>query len=87
MHKANDKKLPKNYEGPVSGYYNRVNKFFEKKKSNMETSQKKLNAVPSINKKRSKSRESAEIKDISIEERLLKKGEEYKQNLSMKIHE
>jgi hypothetical protein len=37
-HKSSEKMLPKNYEGPVSGYYNRLNKIFEKKKINSELS-------------------------------------------------
>ncbi len=38
--------LPMNYRGPVSGYYARVNEFFEKKKLYEEVSLRKVGGTP-----------------------------------------
>lgn len=50
VHKPVDpSQLPINYQGPVTGYYSRVNQFFEKKKLYQEVSKRKIDAKPQIN--------------------------------------
>jgi hypothetical protein len=47
VHKPVDPSLlPINYQGPVTGYYSRVNQFFEKKKLYQEVSQRKIVGKP-----------------------------------------
>lgn len=41
--------IPEDYKGVVSGYYDQVNKFFEKKRIYMEIANTKPEARPQIN--------------------------------------
>jgi len=75
--------LPKDYKGPISGYYERVNSFFEKKRQLHEESMRKEKSIPRINKRNDNSEEQY----VPVEERLLQKGQEYKQNLNHMRHE
>eukprot|EP00347_Sterkiella_histriomuscorum_P002017 403369793 len=49
VHQANSKMMPDDYKGVVSGYYDQVNKFFEKKRIYMEIANTKPEARPQIN--------------------------------------
>eukprot|EP00347_Sterkiella_histriomuscorum_P008173 403346103 len=49
VHQANSKMMPDDYKGVVSGYYDQVNKFFEKKRIYMEIANTKPEAKPQIN--------------------------------------
>lgn len=82
---ANSQKiLPANYKGPLSGYYEQVGKYFEKKNDYEKRSKSKLNATPQINKLPTSKSQTRTVKEEDIEEnlpvekRLIKKGEEYK---------
>ena len=81
------KYLPAGYKGPISGYYEQVNRYFEKKSSNEEKRQAKRPAMPQIN--RLKKDESCEkmCENETVEERLLRKGQEYKNNKVQTQHD
>lgn len=73
--KNNQKYLPKDYKGPVTGYYEQVNRYLDTKKERAELSIKKLDATPQITKYPVKRDQSGE--ETSVERRLLRKGQEY----------
>lgn len=64
------KKLPTNYVGPVSGYNQTVEKYFQKRQEFVDLGLVKLDCSPTINKIKSNSLERTQ----SIEERLMRVG-------------
>ena len=64
--------LPSGYKGPISGYYEKVNRHFAKKEFINQISKLKPRGVPKINETIIVAEEGA------VEERLMRKGEEYK---------
>ncbi|CDW91823.1 UNKNOWN [Stylonychia lemnae] len=147
---GSNKIIGDNYKGVVSGYYDQVNKFFERKRHNLELGQAKPEGIPQIKEYRKKSRSKSATRhplnpqanvynlsrnqqqhdlptltsktdqqhtlntimhntsdvdefatflsipkksqiddylDQNVEQRLIKKGQEYKNNLNHKRHE
>ena len=71
-----EKYLPKDYKGPVSGYYDSVGKYFGSKlqQQNLKLTQEQIIGRPEIN------QDLAIDLSEPVEERLLRKGKEYKSN-------
>jgi hypothetical protein len=70
--KINKTHLPEGYKGPITGYYDKVNRYFGKKELLNHIGNQKPLGVPRIND------QAQTLQSGSVEDRLLRKGEEYK---------
>ena len=75
----NTSKTPANYKGPVSGYYDKINKYFGKKEVYNFIGKQKPRGIPKINDTTTDQQPQG-----TVEDRLLNKGEEYKSKRNQK---
>ncbi len=73
--------LPQDYKGPLSGYYDRVSAYLDKKKQKFQQSMQKNNSVPRINMKSQKILDKSHSESaastgsrVAVVDRLIKKG-------------
>jgi hypothetical protein len=77
--KINNFNLPSGYKGPIKGYYDKVNRFFAKKEFIHQLGKLKPKGVPKINET-----QVLHVEGV-VEDRLLRKGEEYKTKRNMQL--